>query len=1153
MRAFVSLVAFSIVLLLCGGERAYAATDVVHVGKKNAINGTALRALAWKRMVPPTWNKVVPQHLAVRPSVEVYLPRTILVKTKEHFVLADNAKGFPSVAMTEGLEAFAVESIRTPFSAFANGEKTESDRYGIGRIYELRYDAPVDAFDACIELSRNPMVEYAVPVYERFVTSTPNDPLLKNQYAITQIEAEKAWDITKGKPEVLIAIIDSGVDYEHEDLAGNLWTNTKEIAGNGKDDDGNGKVDDVHGWDFVGNVNAQQVFFGQFVEDSDPKVRIANLSPGDVRAHGTTVAGVAAAVTNNGTGVAGVGYTCRYVPIKCGSDDVNARGIYRGYEAIMYAATLGADIINCSWGGVGRSPAEQDVINQATAMGSLVVAASGNDGLFSDINPIGHYPSNYDNVLCVGSSGASSGVSGFSNYGATVVTYAPGDNLRTTLPDNRYTSSSGTSFSAPVVSGIAALVRSVHPDWTPLQILRQIRSTSDNVLKGITTDNRYLYYGRANAYRAVFINQSFTSGQTLPGIATTNIDVVPGSAQSALTTLDPTPVKIVLKNYLASAGNVQVSVRALDGYATFEKSTFSLGTMSTMQEASLDLVVTLDPRVPWLDGALDILLTYKSGSYEDYERIAVPVAVPDGNNTYNAVSYPLAPLSIQWNAISASSGNACWAVGFEPNGLSYVVNASTRYAAPFTTMPAFAVASVSSSVAYAGVSAMSGGNATVMKTVNGGGQWSSSSVGAITDFINALYFFDENEGVILGDPVGSKWGVGRTTDGGKTWLPVNISASPIVGETGLVRSSCQVDDNVWFGTTKGRVFYSANRGQNWQAYTVVNGATIVSLSFSSAQRGVVLYRMGSDASLPVLVASTTDGGKTWQTNIHNFADENMQPVALYASANSLQTIAVGSNSQMFVSMDNGHTWKVHRTKMMGPTACAAGVVVGNRVRVWTVGAAFGYVESDVPRERQLASSESGLSFGSVAVGSTATRTLTLTSTGIQPVVITALAVQNSSSSEGEYTVLTAGLPFTLNPNETREITVQFAPSKPGFRTASLRVESDASPATLLVNLSGFGISTVGVEENGDVLAVRPYPNPVADFLAVDIPFSHSGVATVELLDVGGAVVGRSSAEGRADEYQTVRVPVQQLASGVYVCRVLFPDGTSAVKPFVVQK
>lgn len=1153
MRFFVSFFVVAAVLFGSGVGYISASVDGVQGGQKTTASKTQYSSTAWGQILPPVWGDAVPKHLVVRPPAENYLPRTIIVKTRERFIVAPNAKGFPSIDMTQGFHALTIHSVRTPFEDFNNGAMAARDVHGIGRIYEVQYDAPVDAFDACVELSRNPMVEYAVPVYQRFVYETPDDPFLKNQYAITHIEAEKAWDIIKGKPEVLIAIIDSGIDYEHEDLAGNLWTNTKEIAGNGIDDDNNGKVDDVHGWDFVGNVSASEISFGQFREDNDPKVRVAGLAASDVRSHGTTVAGAAAAVANNGKGVAGIGYLCRYIPIKCGSDNASARGIYQGYEAILYAARLGAHIINCSWGGYGSNPAEQDVINQATDMGSLVVAASGNSGFFTDIVPVGHYPSSYNNVLSVGSTQSNSAVSDFSNYGARTVTYAPGNAIWTTHTDNRYTVSSGTSFSAPIVSGIAALVRAVHPDWTPMQILRQIRSTSDNVLQGVTTDNRYLYYGRANAYRAVSINQSFTAGQTIPGVATTTIDVEPGSGQNKLTTLEPTPVKIVLKNYLASASNVQVSVRSLDGYATFATSTFTLGTLGTLQEASLDLVVTLKSRVPWLDGSLDVLLTYKSGSYEDYERIALPVAVPGGNNQHTVFRYPLAPLEIQWNAISSPNANTCWAVGYQQGEASYAINSGTGFAIPFSTIPSYAVAGVSNSVAYAGVNQTNGGNAAVMKTVNGGQQWTSSSVSTITGFINALYFFDENEGILLGDPAGSKWGVGRTTDGGKTWLSVNVPASPIVGEGGLVRSSCQVGDNIWFGTTKGRVFYSANRGQNWQAYTVVNGAVVTAVSFSGPQRGIVLYRMGSDVSLPLLVATTTDGGKTWQTNVHNFADDGMRPVALYSPVNSVQTIVVGDNSEMYASMDDGSTWGPYRTRMMGTTIGAAGSVLGNRVRVWTIGASFGYVESDVPRERELSSSESSIGFGSVSVGSSATKTLVLTSTGIQPVTITALTIENGSASAGEYSVLSTALPFVLQPHESSEITLQFAPVKAGFRTASLHVESNAEPTTLSVNLSGFGISTVSVQEQEHSVVVQLHPNPVSEFLAVDITTPHSGVVSVELVSLLGTVVGSASVKGIAGEHLTTQISTHNLVSGVYFCRLLLPSGSTVVHSFIVQR
>lgn len=1099
----------------------------------------------------PEVGSAVPSHLAVRPPAGTYLPRTVLIKTKERFIVASGSKGFPSLALYQGLEAFNVQSVHTVFTEFNNGKMLTQDTRGIGRIYEITYDAPVDAYDACLELSRNPAIEYAVPAYNRYVDMVPNDPQYSQQYALSKVQADKAWDITKGKPEILIAIVDSGTDYEHEDLAGNLWTNPNEIPDNGKDDDNNGKIDDVHGWDFVGNVSFQQVINGVFLEDNDPKVRVANLSAGDVRGHGTNVAGVAAAVTNNAKGVAGMGFNCRFVPIKCGSDNASAGGIYRGYEAILYAARLGADVINCSWGGFGNSPAEQDVISQVTAMGSLVVAASGNNSLFTDAAPVRHYPSNYLEVLSVGATQQTDATAGFSNYGGRTLIYAPGDALWTTRTDNRYTTASGTSFSAPLVSGIAALVLSVHPNWTPRQVLQQLRSTSDNVITGTTADTRYLFYGRINAYRAVQMNQSFTSGTTVPGVSSIALDVLPDAAETSIRTLDPTPVQIKLKNYLAPASNLQVSVRSLDGFATFPTSSFTLGSVGTLEEKVLDLTVQLSAYTPWSAGSASVLLTYKSGSYEDYEIVSIPVALPNNGNRYQLVRDLLEPVDVQWNTSTTPDFNTFWSVGYlASEGTGYFTNSTFGYPIRFANKPAFAVAARSAQTAWAGLNSANGGQAEIQKTVNGGANWSTVSVSSITSFINALYFFDDNEGLLLGDPAGTAWGVARTTDGGQTWKTVTNLPTPITGESGLVGTTCRVGDNVWFGTTKGRIFYSADRGKSWQVSTVVSGAYITAVSFSSASRGMVVYRMGADVSLPPLVASTQNGGQKWDSNLHNFTSEKLTPVGLYSPENSTQTIVIGSGSEMYASLDHGRTWGPHRTGQMGATTSAAGATSGSKARVWIIGAALAFNESTIPKEKQLAADVSSLAFGSVDIGAFTERTLTVTSTGIQAVTVSSFDIANGTAADGDYTVVGTSLPLVVPAGGQYTITVRFSPSKAGYKTAALKINSDTD--VISVNLTGFGTSSVSVRDEESLTGVTYYPNPASEYLTISFPSTLPGTASVELVDLTGTLVLTQSGTQTIGGLTTVTLPVSQLASGVYFYRLRTDNGAVATGIFTVR-
>lgn len=278
-------------------------------------------------------------------------------------------------------------------------------------------------------LAADPGVLYAEPNYFRHTSDIPSGPLFSRLWGLhntgqavddtagtadADIDAPEAWDITTGSDEVVVAVIDSGLDFSHPDLAANIWSNPREIAGNGVDDDGNGYIDDMRGWDFVNNDNAP----------------LAN----DASGHGTHVSGTIAADGGETTGMTGVSRQVRIMSLRT----FNGYGAGDTASAILafeYAGAMGAGIINCSWGGTGYSQALKDAIEASAA---LVVCAAGNSGSDSDIIP--HYPAAYDsaNIVSAAASDASDIPAAFSNYGAAAVDLAaPGVNILSCSPGRR--------------------------------------------------------------------------------------------------------------------------------------------------------------------------------------------------------------------------------------------------------------------------------------------------------------------------------------------------------------------------------------------------------------------------------------------------------------------------------------------------------------------------------------------------------------------------------------------------------------------------------------------------------------------------------------------------------------------------------------------
>ncbi len=581
-----------------------------------------------------------------------YEKGAIYVKTRELFVMGKGAKTFQSSVLMSALEGVNVREIRPVSTPHNSGAMLTSDTYGIGRLYAVRFEPGVDVQKLCNDLAKNPEVEYAEPIYvyqQMQDRVTPTDPLFTKQYHWARIEAEKAWGISTGSEKTIIAICDSGVDIEHEDLKDNIWTNPGESGmdamgrdkrTNGVDDDNNGKVDDWRGWDFIGNTTAADRAASILRPDNDPRPRpFRDLDTEDGLNHGSHVAGIAGATANNNTGGLGSGFRCRILPIKQATEDAaNSTSVILGYEGILYAAQMGAHIVNCSWGGAnGFSQAQQDIINTATALGTLVVAAAGNSGVLMDDDFV---PASFDNVMSVGSSDENDVPSGFSNFGIKTSVFAPGSNILSTVIGSRYTTYNGTSMASPLAAGVAALVRTLHPEWTPQQVTQQIRGTSENVLVSGASVRPSFYFGRMNAYRALNINRSLNgSGENLPGIigAGNSLDAVNG----LLTSFEPKRFVLGVKNILSNATDVSVTLTPIDPTITALQPTVSIGNLATGQRKDAEFTIQLQPGATASAGAVDVadfLVTYRSGSYINYERVSIFFQLAAGSTPQLAVS-----------------------------------------------------------------------------------------------------------------------------------------------------------------------------------------------------------------------------------------------------------------------------------------------------------------------------------------------------------------------------------------------------------------------------------------------------------------------------------------------------------------------------------
>jgi hypothetical protein len=1096
------------------------------------------------------------EHPSATPSVPQtpYAPGVVYVKMRSGSSAVQEYKHVGVVAQSAGASLFArvLDQLKAtatvPFDADAPKDAITHD-LGIDRMYVIYYsNKSIDAQKALAILIETGEVECGSVRYIFPLAYTPNDKYISQQYAVTNMQLKAAWDVTKGDSNILIADVDDGFNTKHEDLKNAI------------------KI----GHDVVGNVGAGE----QFQPDEDP------TPDNSANTHGSHTAGCIAATGNNGLGIVGSGFGCRLIAIKATGNDPNA-GISGGYEGIHYAATHGARVINCSWGGQvsGDQTFANTFLIEAQQRNALMVASSGNGNQFgqpisNDVTPF--YPCNGPGVLSVGATDQNDGPASFSNYGKTVSVWAPGVSiLSCTYPatsgSSAYNAEDGTSFSSPLTAGVAGLVTSLHPDWPPHFIARQIINTVDNV---VVPADRTEYWGRVNASSAL-------STAPQPGLLVTSYKIDGVDNDSLRGSGNNHTLTLTFKNVTASGNNIQAKLISATGYST-NSTPATLGSVALGATVSADLQIART--ATYSEGTIQVQCELFNGAdYDDIVTVNIPLAKQPGFVVEQTV--------ISGSSVKRVSHSAAWAAFGTENQTTGIVTYAD-YARELggvwsdtaklddRSQAPYCIDAWDSLTAWFGTGPKND-PASVIMTNDGGKTFSIADVSSFTPFVNSVHFFDAgsgaapHEGIIIGDPAStsaiSPYGIGRTLDGGKTWTHVSTAPKSSTTSSGFEaswnNSAAWVGDKGWYGTNNSKIWHTTNRGASW-----TSAATSFQHSFSIAfaddgLHGFACFRPAGAAGSTSTTGKagmcvSSNGGVSWKSM--KMPVTNMTPgVVTYIQGTNIAIVT--SDSGVFRTTDYGTTWSPIGVPVSYGAGDAAHISAYSDSARFTVSMISSLSGVATYSEAFPAAVSNGsvlfdaakLSLGAVVVGSSHALPVTITNTEKTSVTINNVKVTSASGAFQSVGFLNGTpLPVTIAANGMTRDTFSFVPSALGFDTAIATftlTETDRTHDTTIM-LVGQGVAPAAVNSQQEVsLSLTVSPNPAHGAMHVSLAVPAREHIRVAMFDA----VGRQVVTLLDQEAEPGTVPVtfdaSSLPAGTYYV-VLTPErGQPITRAISIEK
>ncbi|OFY38888.1 MAG: hypothetical protein A2275_01635 [Bacteroidetes bacterium RIFOXYA12_FULL_35_11] len=782
--------------------------------------------------------------------------------------------------MQDLISKYNVSSVRNTFHT-ANDINLE-------RTFLVKFANKSQVDEFIKELERKECIERVekAPLFKLHYTPSDYGTTAANNWHLTKINAQGAWDVSHGDANIKVAVLDIACYANHPDLINKIAAKIDLADGDG---------------------------------DPTPPAFSSTLDP--TWSHGTHTAGLVGAHTDNGVGISSIGFNVSLIPVKVAED--SSMAMSAGLEGIVWAADTGAHVINMSWGSPQFVQVMQDVVSYAYNKGCVMLASAGNNGDgASDPNTENAimYPANCDHVIAVGSTNGNDKASSFSQFGTWIDVMAPGGYqndggildqiMGYSVYSSVYTSAAGgygkmqgTSMSAPIAAGLCALILSINPYLTPDEVTNILKTTCTNIESlQDATHQGMVGAGRINAQAAAVAAQNSVSAINANFFANSVI--------------------------IAQGGSITFTDNSNGtGINSWEWS-FTGGTPSSFTGQTPPAIMYDIP------GIYDVSLTISDGANTDTETkvglIVVNAPPPPSAWIEQAAGYTalyrgaymlsIVDENIAWStAVDGTNGNPVNEYTKTTNG-GFTWQPGTMTGVPATTRVSN-ISAVSGTTAFIAVYNTSVAGGAIWKTTDGGVSWTkitNTEFTNSTSFPNVVHFWDDNTGWAMGDPVSSEFELYTTSDGGATWTVVPVANIPnaVSGEMGWTDVYSVYGDYIWFATNKGRILKSTNKGLNWEIFDTGMG-DCQKVSFSDADNGIVqrIVYSTTDGSITTFTMKVThDGGATWtavtptepiyKSDISAVPGLNGRLISVGSDGGSQTNRTYGSS----FSLDYGATW-----------------------------------------------------------------------------------------------------------------------------------------------------------------------------------------------------------------------------------------------------